>query len=105
MSSNNVSMNTGANTPVNNKGGNKVFGLVMIVIAILLVLYFIYSIVVGYQNYNKYSPYLINDMIGGNTAYKIQAYKIPQPQDNQYGTEFSYSFWIYIKTISRNFKI
>lgn len=96
MSSNNIVMNTRLNSSGINKGNNRIFGLVMIVIAIFLILYFIYSIVIGYQNYNKYSPYLINDIIAGNTAYKIQAYKIPQPQDNQYGTEFSYSFWIYL---------
>jgi hypothetical protein len=83
----------------NNSGSlnrNRTFGIFMIFIAILLILYFIYSMIAGYQNYKKYSPYLVNDIITGNTAIKINSYQVPPPQDNQYGTEFSYSFWIYI---------
>jgi len=94
MSSNN------AVTKINNsKGGtsNKLFGIVLICICTLVILYFIYSIIKGYRNYSKYSPYLIRDMIGGNTSQKIDSYKVPQPMDNQYGTEYTFSYWIFIK--------
>lgn len=83
----------------NSKGNtsNKLFGIVLICICTLVILYFIYSIIKGYRDYAKYSPYLIRDMIGGNTSQKIEAYRVPQPMDNQYGIEYTYSYWIFIK--------
>jgi hypothetical protein len=75
-----------------------VFGMVLIGVCALVILYFIYSIIKGYRNYSTYSPYFVRDIIGGNTALKIECLdRVPQPMDNQYGTEFSYSFWAYIK--------
>jgi len=94
MSSNNAVMKIN-----NSKGGtsNKLFGIVLICICTLVILYFVYSIIQGYRNYSKYSPYLIRDMIGGNTSQKIESYRVPQPMDNQYGTEYTFSYWIFIK--------
>lgn len=86
----------------NNKGISKndssnLFGIILLCISVLIILYFIYSILKGYSNYNKYSPYLIHDVIGGSTTHKIKSYKIPQPLDGQYGTEYTYTFWIFVK--------
>jgi len=100
MASNNtnISMNK---SNVGAKSGNgkekNMFGMVLVGVCAIVILYFIYSIIKGYRNYSTYSPYFVRDIIAGNTALKIDAWKIPQPMDNQYGTEFSYSFWIYVK--------
>ena len=63
----------------------------------VIILYFIYSIIKGYRNYNTYSPYFIRDIVDATTSLKIESFRIPQPMDNQYGTEYSYSFWIFMK--------
>ena len=91
MSSNSGNLNTSSSN-----GGNKLFGIILICIAILVILYFIYSMIKGYGDYRKYSPYLISGIVDGTQSQKIKAYKINPPMDNQYGTELSYSFWIYI---------
>ena len=90
----NNSVNAGSNSQ--SKGGNKVFGIILIGVAIIVILYFIYSIIKGYGDYRKYSPYLITGIIDGTKSQKIKAYKINPPMDNQYGTELSYTFWVFI---------
>jgi len=94
MSSNNANIRTN-----NNKSGigNNLFGIFLIAVCTIVILYFIYSIVKGYRNYSTYSPYYIRDIVDGTTSQKIESYRIPQPMDNQYGTEYSFSFWIFIK--------
>lgn len=101
MSSN--SINIKVNAPRVNNGskvssGNKsLFGIVMIGLAIILILFFIYSAYTGYKNYKKYSPYLIDGITDATIPQKFSAYQMPPPSDSQYGTEFTYSFWIFIK--------
>ena len=94
MSSNNANIRT--NNSKNSVGTN-LFGIVLIAICSLIVLYFIFSIIKGYRNYSTYSPYYIRDIVDGTTSQKIESYRIPQPMDNQYGTEYSFSLWLYIK--------
>ena len=91
MSSNNANIKTN-----NSKKGNP-FGMVLVGVCALIILYFIYSIIKGYRNYNTYSPYFIRDIVDATTSLKIESFRIPQPMDNQYGTEYSYSFWIFMK--------
>jgi len=79
------------------KGNNKLFGYVMIGLAIVIVLFFIYSIYTSYSDFQKYSPYLIDGITDGTVAQKFSAFQINPPSDAQYGTEFTYSFWIFIK--------
>jgi len=88
-----------SNNAANSKNNvsNNLFGIVLIGVCVLVILYFIYSIIKGYRNYSTYSPYYIRDILGGNTSQKIESYRVPQPMDNQYGTEYSYSFWIFVK--------
>ena len=93
MSSNNANIKT--NNSKNSKGNP--FGIVLIAVCALIILYFIYSIIKGYRNYNTYSPYFIRDIVDATTSLKIESFRIPQPMDNQYGTEYSYSFWIFMK--------
>ena len=94
MSSNSANVKT--NTNSSNGNNNKLFGIILICIAILVIIYFIYSMIKGYGDYRKYSPYLLSGIVDGTQSQKIKAYKINPPMDNQYGTELSYSFWIFI---------
>ena len=93
MSSNNSNLKT---SNKNNVGSN-LFGIVLIAICVLVILYFVYSIIKGYRDYSVYSPYYIRDIVGGTNSMKIESYRIPQPMDNQYGTEYSFSFWVFLK--------
>ena len=98
MSSNNsknIAKNGNSKSP-NSKSGNTLI-YVIVALAIILIVFFIYSTIVSYRNYQKYSPYLIDGIIDTYVPYKINSNKIQPSSDNQYGTEFSYSFWIYIK--------
>ena len=93
-----LSSNTGKNNSnsSNKQSGNNMLRMVLIVFAIFIILYFIYSLIKGYNGYKKSSPYLINGIVDGTMSQKIKAFNINPPMDNQYGTELSYSFWIYI---------
>jgi len=93
MSSNSANMNV----KNSNKGNNKLFGLIMIGIAVFIVVMFIYTTYKGYMNYQTYSPYLIDGITDATVAQKFSAYQIPPSSDSNYGTEFTYSFWIFIK--------
>ena len=99
LSNNSVPKNNGSsNIKVNNKTTNNssLIKKVILVIGIIIVIFFIYTLIRGYQNYQKYSPFLIDGIIDATTAMQFKAAKIPKSSDSQYGTEFSYSFWMYI---------
>jgi len=91
------------NTPINVKNSNKgnsnsnIFSMVMIGIAIFIIIMFLYTTYKGYKNYQKYSPYLIDGITDATVAQQFSAFQIPPPSDSNYGTEFTYSFWIFIK--------
>jgi hypothetical protein len=93
MSSNGAIMNMKNNSSKN----NKIFGMVFIGIVIFIIIMFIYSSIVGFRNYQKYSPYLIDGITDATVSQKFSAYQIQPPSDSAYGTEFTYSFWMYIK--------
>lgn len=76
---------------------NRMVSIVLIGLAVFLILFFIYSTYKGYSNYKKVSPYLIDGIMDGTVAKKISASKILPPSDSNFGTEFTYSFWILIK--------
>ena len=62
----------------NNSGKGKkknIFGLVLIGVCVIVILYFIYSIIVGYKNYSIYSPYFIRDIMDGTFSQKIDSWK------------------------------
>ena len=94
MMSNNST--TRSNNSSSKMGGNNILKIVLIIFAVLIILYCIFSLIKGFNNYKKSSPYLINDIVDGTMSQKIKAYKINPPMDNQYGTELSYSFWLYL---------
>jgi len=93
MSSNSASMNT----KTSSFGNNSLFSMVMIGIAVVIIIFFIYSTYIGYSNYQKYSPYLINGITDGTIAQTFPANQISSSSDSPYGSEFTYSFWIFIK--------
>jgi hypothetical protein len=75
----------------------KMFMYVMIALLVIILIFFIYTLFIGYNNYTKYSPYLIEGIVDGTVARKIPSKLLPVSSDTQYGTEFTYSFWIFIK--------
>jgi len=91
------SLNSSIKTNFNNKGNKGLFTVVMIGLAIILILFFIYSTYQGYTNFTQTSPYIISGITDGTTPQTFPALSIPPPSDSQYGTEFTYSFWIFIK--------
>jgi hypothetical protein len=80
-----------------NNGNKKLFSMIMIGLAILLIIFFLYTTYQGYSNYNQTSPYLISGITDGTVSQQFSAYQIAPPSDSPYGIEYSYSFWIYIK--------
>ena len=93
MSSNSVNR---TNNATKKTGDNSILRIVLIIFAILIILYCIFSLIKGYSSYKQSSPYLINEVVDGTMAQKIKAFRLNPPMDNQYGTELSYCFWIYV---------
>jgi hypothetical protein len=91
------SSNASVRNSSSNSGSKSVTTIVLIGLAIILILFFIYSTYKGFRNYQKYSPYLIDGITDGTVAQKFSAYQISPSSDSQYGTEFTYSFWLFIK--------
>ncbi len=70
--------------------------IIFVIIAILILIY-LYVTIRGYNNFVNNSPMIIRDTVDGTKPMKIEGYKIANPSDGKYGTEFSYSFWVYLK--------
>ncbi len=70
--------------------------IIFVIIAILILIY-LYVTIRGYNNFINNSPMIIRDTIDGTKPMKVESYKIANPSDGKYGTEFSYSFWVYLK--------
>lgn len=93
MSSTNTTIKTNSS---NNKNGGLSLRIILIGFAILIVLYYAFSIFVSYKEFRQTSPYLINGMIDATTSVKIPSFKIPNSRSSAYGIEFTYSSWLYI---------
>lgn len=87
-------MNSNTRRNNNNKG---IFNIIIIGVVIILIIFFIYATIKGYHNYTKTSPYLIDGILDGSISRKFSANKIVPCSDSAYGTEFTYSCWLYIK--------
>ncbi len=92
MSSNNAVKNV-ASSMTNYKSPK----FILSVILLILILLFIYTTVTSYKSYQATSPLLVNGTIEGNAMRRIPANQILDPTDGQYGQEFTYSTWLYIK--------
>lgn len=90
MSSNNTNVRTNSN-----KKGGLLMPVLMGLVCIVIVFY-LYSLFVGYFNFKKTSPYLINGMINATTPMQFSASQIKQPASSAYGVEFTYSTWLFI---------
>lgn len=90
---NNVAKNLTNNS---SNGSKKTFGIVLIIILAVIVLFFIYSQIKSYISYQKTSPYFIQGIHDATISKKIPGHLVKQPSDSQYGSEFTYSFWLYI---------
>jgi hypothetical protein len=102
MSTNNRFMK---NIKSNNSSGSPSMAtasIVIFVIIALLICIYLYFTIRGYNNFVNNSPMIIRDTIDGNKPMKIDNYVIANPSDGKYGTEFSYSFWIYLKDSNFN---
>jgi len=71
--------------------------IIFIVLAVILIAFTLYTFYKSISNFNSTSPYLIDGITDGTMPQKFDAKKILAPSDLQYGTEFSYSFWIFVK--------
>ncbi len=80
-------------------GSSSIFTNSMIIFVIIgiLILIYLYVTIKGYNNFVNNSPMFIRDTVDATNPTKIDAYKIANPSDGKYGTEFTYSFWVYIK--------
>jgi hypothetical protein len=96
MSSNSANMNIKNNSSKN----NKTFGIILVGIVVLIIIMFIYSSYRGFKNYQKYTPYFIDGITDATISQKFPAFKIQPPSDSAYGTEFTYSFWMYVKDVN-----
>jgi len=90
MSSNNTNVRINSN-----KKGGLLMPILIGLVGIVIVFY-LYSLFVGYLNFKKTSPYLINGMISATTPMQFSASQIKQPTSSAFGVEFTYSTWLYI---------
>ncbi len=84
------------NQKVNSSNLMKNSTIIFIVIGVIILLY-LYTTIRGYNNFMSNSPMLISNTVDGSTASRIEGYKLPRPSDGKYGTEYTYSFWVYLK--------
>ncbi len=70
--------------------------IILIIILIILAV-FIYMGWSSYRSYKITSPYFIYGTLDGNQLKTIPAVRIPDPSDGQYGQEFTYCMWLFIK--------
>lgn len=76
---------------------HKVFGGILLIIVLLIVIYFIYKIYKDFMKHRNDSPWIIEGTRQGNNSLQLPAYELPVANDGQYGTEFTYSMWLYVK--------
>jgi hypothetical protein len=81
----------------NFKSNLKPIGITLIIFAIIIIIYTLYTFYISFNNFKSSSPYLIDGITDGTMAQQFSSGTILSSSDLQYGTEFTYSFWIFIK--------
>lgn len=74
----------------------RVLVIVVAVIILLMIGWFIYSLITDYNMLRADEPYLVKGTKLGRNALTVPGSKVPLSVDGQYGLEFTYSMWIYI---------
>lgn len=97
-------INSSQDSSMKNSKPESNFGKILIlIIVILLVVYFLYLIVRQLQNRYYNSPIILGKTRQGDTTtLPIKAFKFKDPEDGQFGTEFTYTVWLYIKDTNFN---
>ena len=75
---------------------NFMLGLIIVIVVLFILINIIIIIYNDFGNNMDGEKILIYDTKIGNKLLKIPGSEIRQSVDGQYGTEFTYSFWIYI---------
>jgi hypothetical protein len=70
---------------------------ILLIIAGIILLVFLYYTIQSYRTYKSSSPFLVVDTIEGSSQKRIEANRIADPTDGKYGQEFTYCTWLYIK--------
>ena len=79
------------------KTSMKPYGILFIIVAIILIIFTLYTFYKSFNSFKNSTPYLIDGITDGTMPQRFDAKTILSPTDMQYGTEFSYNFWIFIK--------
>jgi hypothetical protein len=92
-----LNKNNAKNVTNNTNTFSLIIKILVIAIVVILIIYFCYKIITDFVTIKNNSPYFIQTITDGNSPLLISASKIPLSVDAKYGTEFTYSFWIFIK--------
>ena len=94
-----TTLNTETNKKTNgDKSHTSIGKRLIVIIVILLVIYLLYNIVRNLQDKYSDSPIILGKTRQGDTStLPIKAYMFRDPEDGQYGTEFTYTVWLYVK--------
>lgn len=92
------------NSNMNNNGmrnsgsaGSTVIRIVIIMLVLLLLGYFSYKVITDFQNTEADSPYFVEYITDAAKSKQIKSTAVKRSQDGQYGSEFTYSIWLYVK--------
>lgn len=94
----NANVNTNTKIPFTKvkMTSRNIISVVIFVIFVILVFYILWKIYKDYRSSQLGQPWLIRGTKIGRTFKTIPGHLLPFSSDSQYGTEFSYTFWLYI---------
>lgn len=80
--------------------GSKILGVILLILGIFLAIYVIRRVRNDYNNVYGNSPWILAGTKTANTRKVVPGRNIRRSVDSPYGTEFTYSFWMYINNWS-----
>ena len=84
--------------PKNKVGTQSSVKIIVLILIIVLVLWVVYKMFRGFSKQRNDSYWIVKGTRQGDSqSLPISAYKFADPDDGQYGTEFTYTVWLYIK--------
>ena len=81
---------------------SKLISTAILILVIFLVIYFWHRLRNDYNNLYGNSPWILSGTKTANTRSVVPGHIIRRSVDSAYGTEFSYSFWMYINNWATN---